>query len=420
MTRGGREGGEDRPAAGGSSIIAIGWLAVCAAVSVAAGFQLAVVEHARVDVALWLLSSGMAFAMLLLLTRRTRVAAAAVLAALGGTATGAILPALAGAPPGVPVTAFALGIAMSAYLADAFIEEILADRPRRNAAEHARRRIFPAALCATIAAVALPLAGLFNQGESARLMVLSVAIEFAITLLFVILALPSMLCLWTYSEAFIAEANRRRERRARRAYLVSMVAVPRWGMSVSGIALVFAVLASFSAGPSLAASESGEFFIVQVLTLLLIALLAGSWLTVAWRETAALVLSALYLQLLVVALAVRTPGGGLTLPSGAFAAIPISVLSLLAVAGRARTLRAAGDEPSVARLKSIEEALNPVLYATAAAIAALLLWPFVDIATLLLLVLGALLAVVVAPAFATAIETLLPRQRSVEELYTRR
>jgi hypothetical protein len=420
MAWGGREGGEDRPAAGGRPVIAIGWLVLCVAAATAGAIQIAVVEHARVVVALWLLSSGMAFAMLLLLTRRTRVAAAAVLAALGGTSAGAIFVALAGAPAGAPVTAFALGIAMSAYFAEAFIEEILADRPRHTAAKRARRRVFPAAFCATTVAVALPMAGLFGQGEDARLTVLSLAMEFASTLLVITFALPSMLCLWTYSETFIAEANRRRERRARRAYLASMVAVPRWGMSVSGIALVFAVLASFSAAPSLVASESGEFFIAQVLTSVLVAILSGAWVAASWRETVAIALSAAYLQLLVVELAVRTPGSGLTLPAGAFAAIPISFLSLLAVAGRARHHRSAGDEAAVARLKSIEDVLNPVLYATAAAVAAMLLWPFVDVATLLLMICGALLAAITAPAFATALETLLPRQRSVEELYTRR
>jgi len=418
MERGG-EGGEDRPAAG-MTFLAIGFLALSAAAALGAGAHLIVLEHARIVVALWFLSAGMAFAMLLLLTRRTRVAASAVLAALGGVSLAEIVLALAGMPRGAPATAFALGVAMAAYFANAYIGEILADCPPGTAARRARWSALPVALGATALAIALPFAGLVDSGDTARLTIVSLAAELCLTLLFVAGALPITLTLWNYSERFIAETNRRRERRMRRAYRASMVSVPRWGMSISGIALVFAVLAFFSAGPSVTAGDTGRFLLVQVLVTFVISLVAGAWLTAAWRETVAIVLSAIFLQLLVVAFASRAPTGGVVFPGGAFAAIPISFLAVLVVARHARYLRADGDESQIARLKGIEEELNPVVYATAAAIGALLLWPFVDIATLLLLVLGAMLAVVVTPAFATTIETLLPRRRSVEELYSRR
>jgi hypothetical protein len=309
---------------------------------------------------------------------------------------------------------------MAAYFANAYIGEILADRPPRTAAARARQRALPAAFGATTLAIALPFAGLIDGGDAARLTIVSLATELCLTLLFAAGALPITLTLWSYSERFIAETNRRRERRIRRAYLASMVSVPRWGMSISGIALVFAVLAFLSAGSSVSAGDTARFLLVQVLVTFVISLVVGAWISAAWRETLAIVLSAVFLQLLVIAFASRAPTGGLVFPGGAFAAIPISFLAVLVVARHARYARAAGDESAIARLKGIEEEFNPVVYATAAAIGALLLWPFVDIATLLLLVLGALLAVVVTPAFATAIETLLPRRRSVEELYSRR
>jgi hypothetical protein len=150
-----------------------------------------------------------------------------------------------------------------------------------------------------------------------------------------------------------------------------------------------------------------------------ISIVAAGSIAAAWRDALAIVLSSILLQLLVVAFASKTPAGALVFPAGSFAAVPISFLGVLMVAGRARYLRAS-DDSAIARLKSIEEELNPVVFATAAAIGALLLWPFVDFATLLLLILGAVVASVVTPAIATALETLLPRRRSVKELYSRR
>ncbi len=419
MDRGGKEGGEIRPAAPSDVYLPVALIAITLAAALAATVLL-LVQHERIAVAMWFLSALIAFAMLLVLTRRTRVAASAVLAALGGASAGTIVLTLLDAPRGGQLVAFALGVAISGYVADAFVDEILVDGRASVAASMARRRVaFPAVFAALVAA-AFPFVLLFAKTRAIHAAeALAVALEIAITLVFALLALPEMLRLWTYHESFVVEANRRREKRIVRAYRASMVSVPRWGMSLSGIALVFAVLAIFPAA-SVAASGLPTIVLYHASAVFIVSLVGGICVTAAWRETLAVVLAVTYLQLFVLALAQRVPGIGLVLPAGAPAAVSVGLLSILMIAERARMFRKSGDDPSIARLRSIEEGLSPVIFVTLAAIAALLLWWLMDVATLMLFVLGAFSAVLVAPSFATALETLLPRRRSVEELYSRR
>ncbi|HJW42428.1 MAG TPA: hypothetical protein VJ476_14520, partial [Rhizomicrobium sp.] len=55
-----------------------------------------------------------------------------------------------------------------------------------------------------------------------------------------------------FGEAFVTAANRARERREQLLAVTTAVIEPRWAMSVTGIAVVFAVLGWFGAAPLLA------------------------------------------------------------------------------------------------------------------------------------------------------------------------
>lgn len=393
-------------------------LAIAAGAAIAAGTYLTLVQRSHIADILWLLSTCLAFAVSYLHTRRLRIAVLVVLPVLGGVAMASAILTYAGVPSGAPVPAFAFGIALSTYLADGFIAGILADLSPADAAWETRRQFQLPAHAAMLAAVVLPLALLFDKGNLARMTALSVAMVTLVTFLAAMYAVPALLSLIAFDEANIAELNRVREKRTARAYWVSMVAVPRWGTSVSGIGLVFAVLAYFSSEAEFIGGLSQ--FLVPTVAAGVVFLGAGFASSGSWREAAAVFLAGCWILLFQFAFSVRIPGAGVFLPFGSLTVIAISLLATLSLSTRARQLRGAGDDPAVARLKSVEEGAIAITFATLGALAALVLWPRMDIGALFLLVVGALAAMVLTPALATALEMALPRRRSVEELYTRR
>lgn len=393
-------------------------LALAAGIAISAGTYLTLVQRSHIADILWLLSALLVFAVSYLHTRRLRIAVLVVLPTLGGVALASAILKFAGAPSGAPVPAFAFGIALSMYLADGFIAGILADLSPADAAWETRRQIQLPAHAAMLTAVVLPLALLFDKGGLARMTALSVAMVTLVAFLAAMYALPALLSFVTFDEASIAELNRIREKRTARAYWVSMVAVPRWGTSVSGIGLVFAVLAYFLSEAEFIGGVSQ--FLVPTVAAGLVFLGAGFASSGAWREATAIFLAGCWILLFQFAFSVRVPGAGVYLPFGSLTVIAVSLLATLSLSTRARQLRGTGDDSAVARLKSVEEGAIAVTFATLGALAALVLWPGMDLGALFLLVVGALAATILTPALATAIESLLPRRRSVEELYTRR
>ena len=256
------------------------------------------------------------------------------------------------------------------------------------------------------------------SGEPGFQAVLDVALAAASSLII----MPIGESVLNFDEAFVGAANRARERRQRRLEKLAMVAVPRWGMSVSGIAAIFVALAWFGAEPSFSlvhlVSAPLKFAVSLVVTLGLALSVCGGW-----REGFAATVAA--------GLAGLVTLWGFAVVGQMTANSPVGVLEIVSLAGflafceagRAAAFRRLGDEASIARLRAVEDLGGPQFYAILGGIGALLpsvilhpaFAPFV--AGLAFAGAGAL---AFAPALATACELLLPRRRSVEEMYGRR
>lgn len=255
-------------------------------------------------------------------------------------------------------------------------------------------------------------------GEAAFQAVLDISLAAASSLII----MPIGELVLNFDEAFVAAANRARERRQRRLEKLAMVSMPRWGMSVAGIAAIFVALAWFGAVPvfSLAqfASAPMRFAASLVLTIAMALIVCGGW-----RESLAATIAA--------GLAGLVTLWGLAVAGKMTASSPVGVLEIVSLAAflafcganRAAAFGRLGDEAAIARLRAVEELGGPQFFATLGGIGALLpsvvlhpaFAPFV--AGLAFAGVGAL---AFAPALTTACELLLPRRRSVEELYGRR
>jgi len=225
-----------------------------------------------------------------------------------------------------------------------------------------------------------------------------------------------------YGEGFYIAANRVREKRERRLQWAAGAVTPRWGLSLAGIALVLAVLGWFGAAPLLAHSA------VRVSTALLVATAFGAFvlgLVVArdWRAAAGATLGLSVLLLLGLSLWSGTVGR--LLPATLLeigAVLAAAGLNMFALLGRFRRFRGSGDSAAVAWLRALEEAGAAPWFAPAAAAAAILPWTLVhgSLATLsALFLLTSPVSALFMPALATALETLVPRRRSLRELYGR-
>ncbi|HEY0281222.1 MAG TPA: hypothetical protein VGC27_01210 [Rhizomicrobium sp.] len=225
-----------------------------------------------------------------------------------------------------------------------------------------------------------------------------------------------------FDEMFVATANRVRERRQRLFEKIAMTAVPRWGMSLAGIALIFVALAWFGAEPAFS-------FVPLVNAKVLLAVSLGLALALfmpvcpGWREgigaTVAAGLAGLMALWAFAAIGKMTPAA----PAGIVEIISLTLFLVFCGTRRAAAYRRLGDDPAIARLRAVEDTGGPLLFAILGGIAALL--PFIAVypahaAYAVALAFAAAGALGFAPALATACEMLVPRRRSFKELYGRR
>ena len=225
-----------------------------------------------------------------------------------------------------------------------------------------------------------------------------------------------------FDDEFVATANRVRERRQRLFEKIAMIAVPRWGMGIAGIALIFVALAWFGAEPAFSFVRFANAPVLLAVSLGLTFALA-MWVCSGWREALGATVVA-GLAGLIALWAFATIGKmEPTAPVGV--AELISLASLLAFFGarRAAAYRRLGDDSAIARLRAVEDLGGPLLFAVMGGIGALL--PFIAVhpdnaAYAVALAFAGAGALGFAPALATACEMLVPRRRSVEELYGRR
>jgi len=306
----------------------------------------------------------------------------------------------------VPFLAYGFGFAAAAVASEACLQRLLEGRgetPWRAAAE-------------AVALMALLAMLWFWQSPSADAALQAVA-DSLLAAASVLLLLPLGASLLHFDEAFVARINRAREKRKRRLERLSLVLVPRWGLSFAGIVLVFLALGWFGAGTMLRGDLPAV--LLRVLTVLLLVTAAGTALG-GWREGLAAMLVAVTVFLVTQWLGVLDPRA----PHAAVCSLETGTLALFLVlqGGRRALIRQRqGDTPASARQRSLEDAAGEV-FAVAGALAALLPALVLRNGTAVFAA-GLLLAmagIAFAPAVVTALEALRARRRPVEELYGRR
>ncbi|GAA0556117.1 hypothetical protein [Rhizomicrobium electricum] len=300
----------------------------------------------------------------------------------------------------VPVIAYAFGFA----LATLYVQRLL-DRLLRSRAGEAPW--YATGVMLVLTAVLVPI---WFHGTNSNAAV-QAASDLIGTSASVLLLLPLSLPLLRFDEAFVAEANRARERRGRIFEWLGGAAIPRWGLSFTGIALVFLALGWFGAEAMLLRGW-WQFALTAVLVCAALGAFAGGW-----RE--GLGLGLVLALVTVVALWWRSYDP--RLPFGAVAILEMTMLAgLLALAGarQMRRWRASGEPSDMVRRRALEDSAGGVfatLGATAAAMPSLIHAgaPVVVLSILAAGLCGALLF----PAILTALETLLPHRRSVEDVF---
>ena len=346
----------------------------------------------------------------LLQTRHLALAVLTAAAPLPGLIWAA--PASADATFGVvPVLAYAFAYAVAVMLA----QNILVRTLDGGEAEHPFKPV--AAAAGLMAALSLLWFWRAATDGAASQAVLDVVLAVASTLI----VMPIGESFLHFDEGFVTAANRVRERRQRLFEKIAMTAVPRWGMSIAGIALIFVALAWFGAEPAFSFVRFANAPVLFAVSLGLTFALAVP-VCAGWREGFGATVAAGLAGL--VALWAFAAIGKMT-PASAVGVVELLSLALfLAFCGArcAAAYRRLGDDPAIAKLRAVEDLGGPQLFATLGGIAALL--PFIAVhpanaAYAAALAFAGAGALGFAPALATACEMLVPRRRSVEELYGR-
>jgi hypothetical protein len=228
----------------------------------------------------------------------------------------------------------------------------------------------------------------------------------------VLLLLPVLMARVHFDEAYVADANRVHERRGRTFERLGGASLPRWGLSLTGIAIIFLALGWFGAAPVV---QGGwwRYGATVVLVCGAFGAFAGGW-----REGLGLgfvgavsCLAALWWQTYA-----RVPFGAV----GAFEVAMLASFLSLSSARQMRAWRRAGDASDMARRRALEEpsgAIFATLGATAAALPSLL---HAGAQVIVLAVLAAgLCGAILLPAVLTGIEAVFPRWQSLQEMYGR-
>ncbi len=364
-------------------------------------------------------SLAAASAVALIHLRHAGMAAAAVLAPLPGMIAAGPFAAAAGLAPSGFLAVHGLAAVLAAAMAGDIQRRILDSAQPEEACREALAGNVAAAAVSLLGGAALLVGWLFRD---ARALGLGTAAELAAAMASVFLAVPFAAASLPYGETFFVRANRARERRETVLRTLTQVVEPRWGMAVSGAVLVLATLGWFGAAQLLAHSAPAAqpaLWAASALLIFLLAFAAGC----DWRDALAATLALGALALLGLYLWGRAVGHltAVSLIEIAVAATTALCLMLLAIV-RSRRYRRSGDIAAVARLRALEDMGLAPWFGASMAAAAALPWVIVhgSIAMLALLFpLAAAAALIAMPALATALETLLPRRRSLNDLYGR-
>jgi len=355
------------------------------------------------ETSLLLAGAALAGVVALLQTRHLALAILMAMAPLPGLAWAA--PLAGDASYGaVPFLAYGFGFAVAAFAADDIVLRVLEDAPSRL----------------PLRAVAAALAAAWFWRSRLSAIAIQAVADTLLATLSVLIVVPLGAYFLPFDESFIARANRAREWRERTLEALAAVATPRWGLSFGGIALIVLALAWFGAQPAFASISVYGIPVLSVAAtvaaaaVFLFALAAGA----GWRGSLAASVVCVSAGLMALWGCAVTR----SVPPWALAAV-IELVVLAAFAIFCAAARAGGErEDDSAGPRAVEETGAPQFFAmlgAAAALAPSLIHQKNYAVYEIALLLAGIGALILAPALAAAIDALLPRRRSVEELYGR-
>jgi hypothetical protein len=300
--------------------------------------------------------------------------------------------------------AFLPGFVVASFFAASIARQAAEGAPGKMAASQTLQDLTPATLCALIAAC-VP-AFLFANGAM-------LAAVLAGAGLCALIATPLAASWLPFGENFAARANRLREWRERGlAYLIP-VALPRWGWSLSGVAIVLAVLGVFGALP-LGLPSGANLIGYGAIAVAVAALFLA---TRDWRRSLAALLAflpALFFTLWVFARMPHDPAALRHL----LQALGIGFMPVVLAAARAARFMRDGEDVAVASIRTLERDGATILFTVAATALSLAAFHRLqDVPAAIAILLGAPGALVFAPAFAALLESLFPRRATIEARY---
>jgi hypothetical protein len=296
------------------------------------------------------------------------------------------------------------GLACAMFLADDIAGQIVSGVERGAACKDAFAKLGGSAA----ASIAIAATGLAILSISGGIAALAATIGAGLS---AILIVPLAATFFPFGEDFVTRANRLREWRERMLDPVTAIAEPRWAMSAAGIALIFAVLGYFGARPVLDAREYAVFA-----ALLFAAGIAGFGLTWEWRRALALPIILIVLILIGLWGFARVHESIALLPfvqTLGICAVPL----LLMAAEAARHLSEDGAAASSFAL--LRKGPATILFFAAAIVIPTVQFSNTAITAVIAIVLffGCAAALFWLPAFAGALETLIPRKSALETRY---
>ena len=226
-----------------------------------------------------------------------------------------------------------------------------------------------------------------------------------------IVLLPAGALVLRYGENFVTRANRAREDRARWLASLDAVTQPRWGMSFSGIALIFSVLGYFGL------RNSGNFtvggsplrLVAEAFLILAIAYLAAR----NFRRALAVLLA--LVPVVLVSAWLLAKAGSWPAPTDLLLALGLMAMPVLVMAGRASAFERQGHSPAVATVRALEQNGATILAASlAAGLAVALSYGYADPVEGFGVLLGGIAALVLQPALTTAFYALFPKRVSLD------
>lgn len=296
------------------------------------------------------------------------------------------------------------GFACALFMADEIAANVAHGHERRAACEDALAKSgVSAGVGIGVAAIGLAVLGL-SQGP----VVLAATLGAGVC---AILIVPLAASALPFSEDFVTRSNRVREWRERMLDSVAAIAQPRWALSATGIAVIFAVLGYFGAHPVLDATEYAIFT-----ALLLSAFIAGFGLTWEWRRALALPLVLVLLILIGMWGLAQIHEASRLLPLVQVLGICAIPLLFFAVEASRHLIEDPASASSFALLRR-----GPVTIFVFVNCALLVLLqigdPLLAAVIVVMLLFGCTGALLWLPAIAGALETLFPRRSTLEARY---